>query len=127
MSTPIVSPPAVPRRFWMLVFGAGAAPLFWLGQLILGYGVSAVACYRSDHPTPISSGGPLTSALVAFDVVAILAAAAGLLVSFTSYCGAARGSRTHFLAIWGVFSSLCFLIAIGFETIVSVTAPLCVR
>src|SRR5665213_1954124 len=41
--------------FIALMFGMIAAPIFWLGQLMLGYGVSAVVCYGSDHPTTIAS------------------------------------------------------------------------
>jgi hypothetical protein len=118
---------AVPRNFWTLVFGASAAPIFWLGQLILGYGVSASTCYGSDHPTTVTSGGPLLAALIIFDGIAILMALTGLFVSYVSFSASEKGSRTYFLAIWGIFSSLCFLIAIVFSTIASVTVPLCVR
>jgi hypothetical protein len=118
-----------------LMFGIAAAPIFWLGQLMLGYGVSAVACYGSDHPTVIASGASLRAALVLFDAVAIVAAVAGLAVS--SMCLRALGgegenaratgeSRARFMALWGVLSSLWFLAAIVFNAIGSVTVPLCV-
>ena len=35
--------------------------------------------------------------------------------------------RARFLALWGIFSSLCFLIAILFNIIASVTVPICVQ
>ena len=115
------------RSFYVLLYGACVAPLFWLGQLMLGYWVSAEACYGSDHPTTVASAGPLQSALIAFDVVAILAALSGLSVSWMSWRATVQGERSHFMAIWGILSSLWFLGAILFSTIGSLTVPLCVR
>ena len=34
--------------------------------------------------------------------------------------------RARFMALWGIFSSLCFFCAILFNIIASVTVPLCV-
>ena len=126
--------------FWSLMFGACAAPIFWLGQMTLGYGVSALVCYGSDHPTTIASAVTLRGALIVFDVVAIAAALAGLIVSFACWRIVRRekeGGRSHaldigdgrtrFMALWGIMSSLWFLGAIVFSTIASVTVPLCVR
>src|ERR1700749_3235179 len=63
-------PIRAPRRFWMGMFGACIAPIFWLGQLVLGYWVTAAACYGSDHPTIVNETGALRAMLTAFDVVA---------------------------------------------------------
>jgi hypothetical protein len=125
--------------FPALMFGTIAAPIFWLGQLILSYFVSALACYGSDHPTTIASGTALRSALYVFDAIAIAAAIAGGIVAF--FCWrAVRGtetdtrvtvqtrlSRMRFLAMWGMMSSLWFLGAIVFNVIGSVTVRLCVQ
>jgi hypothetical protein len=134
MSEVLHMPPIrAPRRFWMGMFGACAAPIFWLGQLILGYWVTAIACYGSDHPTALNETGALRSMLVTFDVVAILACAAGALLSYTVLRSVARdGSsdaqitgRIRFLGIWGLLSSLWFFAAIVFGTIASLGVPLC--
>jgi hypothetical protein len=120
----------VPRRlnFWVLMFGCCAAPIFWLGQLILAYWVSAQTCYGSDHPTTTDVSGAIFSLLIAFDAIAIAAALAGAIVSLMSWRAAGEGeTRSRFMAIWGIFSSLCFLSAIVFETIASVTVPICAR
>lgn len=124
--------------FWALMFGCCAAPIFWLGQLTLGYWVSAQVCYGSDHPTVTTMPGTLHTALIAFDVVAIVAALAGGIVSFGTWRatqnekkgGAYKAlhtgeGRARFMALWGIMSSLWFLSAIVFETIGSTMVPLC--
>jgi hypothetical protein len=124
--------------FWALMFGCCAAPVFWAGQLMLGYWISAQACYASDHPTVAQMPGTLHTALVVFDAVAIVAAIAGGLVSFASWRatqeeregGAHRAlhvgeGRARFMALWGIMSSLWFLGAIVFNTIGSLMVPLC--
>jgi hypothetical protein len=126
--------------FAVLMFGMTAAPLFWLGQLMLGYVVSALACYGSDHPTAIASGAALRTAFYAFDAIAIIAALAGGIVSWSCWHAVkeekeggqhhaidAGEGRTRFFALWGLFSSLCFLVGIIFATIASTEAPLCIR
>ncbi|HTQ15087.1 MAG TPA: hypothetical protein VMH86_14530 [Rhizomicrobium sp.] len=122
-----------------LLFGTSAAPLFWLGQMMLGYTVSALACYGSDHPTTIAAPGMLRATLIAFDVVAFAAAFAGAAISYANWRRGgdpaaadtpervAGDSRVHFLALWGLLSSLWFFAAILFNAIASITVPLCVR
>jgi hypothetical protein len=126
-------PIRAPRRFWMGLFGACAAPVFWLGQLILGYWITAVTCYGSDHPTPWNATGALRPMLMAFDVVAILACAVGAVLSYVVLRSTAPGEEEHdqvegrvrFLGIWGLLSSLWFFAAILFNTIASLGVPLC--
>jgi hypothetical protein len=124
--------------FLLLLFGATVAPIFWLGQLMLGYWVTAVGCYPGDHPVPLASTAPLVNALIAFDIVALLACAAGGAVSWRSwrhtrhekegdhsYALHTGEGRSRFLALWGMFSSLWFFGAILFNTIGSLTVPPC--
>jgi hypothetical protein len=122
-------------KFLLLLFGASAAPVFWLGQLMLGYAVTAYACYPGDHPQPIAPAASLSAALTGFDIVAIVAAVAGGAVSLWCWRRIQRGPQTatfqisegrvRFLALWGIFSSLWFFFAIVFNTIASVTVPPC--
>jgi len=112
-----------PGQFWALMFACTAAPLFWLGQLGLGYWVTAQICYGSDHPTVTNAAGLLRTVLIVFDVVAAIAGAAGLL--FAVSLRKAAQERARFMAQWGVFSSLCFLVAILFTAIASIMVPLC--
>jgi hypothetical protein len=126
--------------FWALMFGCCAAPIFWLGQLTLGYWISAQVCYGSDHPTVTDAPGTLYSALIVFDAVAIVFAILGGIVSWMSWNatqGEKKGGahealhtgegRARFMALWGIMSSLWFLGAIVFGTIGSMVVPLCAR
>jgi hypothetical protein len=123
-------------HFLTLLFGAIAAPIFWTGQLILGYVVTAYACYPGDHPVQVRFGGALFSTMISFDIVALVACAAGGLVSWRSWqkVRADRGhrhtlhtgeGRDRFLAMWGLLSSLWFFFAILFNTIASLTVTPC--
>lgn len=112
-----------PRFLWLL-FGACAAPLAWLGQIVLGYGVTAYICYPGDHPVSLASAGPLFGALVVFDLVALALCAAGGRVSWSQW-KRVRSGRNRFLALWGIMSSLWFFVAVAFNAIASVAVPPC--
>jgi hypothetical protein len=124
--------------FPVLLYGAAIAPIFWLGQLMLGYAVTAFVCFPGDHPEPLN-WPYLGSVLAGFNVVAILVAASGGLVALRSFRGIRRDDgqamsdlsvaqgRARFLALWGIFSSLCFFLAILFNTIAAITVPPCLN
>jgi hypothetical protein len=136
-----VAHPAPARHevsLWTLLFGCSVAPIFWLGQTMLAYWVSAQVCYPGDHPTVTDAPGTLHTALAAFDAVAILAALAGGIVSWRCWRmtqeekkgGAHRAlhtgeGRARFMALWGILSSIGFLSAILFNLISSIMVPLC--
>jgi hypothetical protein len=113
------------------------APAFWIAQLVFAYSVSAEACYGSDHPTTLLSSAALTTALVVFDIAAVIAALIGLFVSFACWRSVRDAVKDHrydvtttegrarFMAIWGIFSSLAFLCAIAFNVIASLMVPPC--
>ena len=126
--------------FTMLLIGTTAAPIFWLGQLMLGYSVSDLACYGSDHPTVVQSPQLLHIALIAFDAIAVVAALAGLAVSTMNWRATREekaGGHVHalevgegrarFLSLWGLLSSSCFLMAVLFTAYASLTMPLCAK
>jgi len=114
-----------PRFLWLL-FGCSAAPLFWLGQMILGYGVSAYTCYPGDHPLGPSAGSGLAGALLVFDLIALAGCAAGAWVSWRIWAQhSAKGGRNRFLALWGVMSSLWFFAGVLFNAIVSIMVTPC--
>lgn len=121
--------------FPVLLYGTAAAPIFWTGQIFLGYSVSSQICYPGDHPLALA-GTPLTFILGGFDAVALLAAMSGFAVAWFAMqrLRAAHTAdtdrriaqgRARFLALWGVFSSLWFFCAILFNTIASLTVPPC--
>lgn len=111
-------------RFLLLLFGAGAAPIFWLGQVMLGYGVTAYVCYPGDHPQGIASGPALGAAMTIFNIIALIAAVAGGMAAWRCWRRDPQGAN-RFLALWGLFSSLCFFSAILFNVIASVMVPPC--
>lgn len=118
------------RRDWLLIVAASMAPLFWLGQLMLGYFVSAGACYPGDHPASTSDVTGLRATMMAFDAIAIaVAVAAGLYaaVSWRMYRASTNGAEeaTRFLSLWASLATLIFLAAILFSTITSMGTPLC--
>jgi hypothetical protein len=123
-------------HFLTLLFGAAAAPIFWAGQIMLGYAVTAFACYPGDHPVQVNFGAALFSTVLAFDMVALVACAAGGLVSWLSWRKVRHGAshrhilhtgegRDRFLAMWGIMSSLWFFFAVLFNTIASLTVTPC--
>ncbi len=115
-------------RFRRLLFGASAAPLAWLGHVMLGYGVTAIVCYPGDHPQTLPQAGALFAALLIFDVIALALCAAGAAVSWRIWRQGTQlvVGRVRFLAIWGLLSSLWFFIAILFNVIASVAVPPCI-
>ncbi len=123
-------------HFLTLLFGASAAPIFWLGQVMLGYAVSAYACYPGDHPVQVRYSSALFGTMIVFDLVALIACAAGGLVSWRSWLKvrADRGhrhtlhtgeGRDRFLAMWGLLSSLWFFFAVLFNSIADLTVTPC--
>lgn len=112
-------------RFLSLLFGCSAAPLCWLGQVMLGYGATAYVCYPGDHPVSLVQSEPLFAALMVFDVIALAGCAAGALVSWRGWRRVRPGGRNHFLALWGLMSSLWFFAAVLFNVIASIAVPPC--
>jgi hypothetical protein len=121
-------------KFITLLFGACAAPIFWLGQLILAYAATSYVCYPGDHPVMPRLPGALVTTMIVFDIVALAACAAGALVSWRAWRRVARDhrhtlhtgeGRDRFLAMWGLLSSLWFFLAILFNAIASITVPPC--
>jgi hypothetical protein len=113
-----------PRFLWLLL-GCAIAPLFWLGQMMLDYGVTAQICYPGDHPVSLVSAGPLFAMLLASDVIALGACAAGAFVSWRIWRRGTGKGRDRFLALWGMMSSLWFFGAILFNVFASILVPPC--
>lgn len=112
-----------PRFLWLL-FGCAAAPLAWLGQVMLAYGVTAYICYPGDHPVGLPSHGGLLAALVAFDLLALALCGAGTIVSWRGWQRSREtGGRNRFLALWGLMSSLWFFAAVLFNAIATFVPP----
>jgi len=118
------APEARQPHFLWLLFGCSAAPLCWLGQMMLGYGVTATVCYPGDHPVALASTGPLFAVLILFDLIALAGCSAGAWVSWRIR-GQVHQPSNRFLALWGLMSSLWFFVAILFNVVASAMVPPC--
>jgi hypothetical protein len=113
-------------HFLLLLFGAAAAPIAWLGQTMLSYGVTAYGCYPGDHPAIAIGRVTLSATVLAFDIAALLVAATGFAVAWRSWkTVTAHAGRNRFLAQWGIFSSLCFMLGIVFNILASILVSPC--
>ena len=125
-----------------LIFGFAAAPIAWIGQLLLNYGLSSYVCYPGPVPrTSILPGWRwITTALLALDVVSVLVALAAGLVSYRTFAmtrGEMQGGHRHllevgegrsrFLAVCGMLTAGTFLLVIVFNTLSLILVPLCGR
>lgn len=121
-----------------LFFGLAAAPFAWNAQLLVGVALSAHACYPRDVPLALPIWSNLWWILLIIDAVGIVLAIAGGLVAFASWrrtFSEAPGSahqlldtgegRTRFLAMFGLLTSVLFVLAILFGTAANFVIPLC--
>jgi hypothetical protein len=119
----------IPRRhaatLWPAWFGIAGGPLAWFAQLVVGYGLWARRCYPGDVPIVWPSSSGVAATLAAVDVLAIMIAVAGFIVSWRISQGTPDETRARFLSSWGMLSSACFLIAILSATVMSVGMPSC--
>jgi hypothetical protein len=112
-------------RIAALWFGLAGGPAAWFAQLMLGYFLWARDCYPGDQP--VTSGGEtaLRHGVFVFDAIAVVITLAALAIPGTIWRATPRKSSDHFMALWGVLSSLCFLAAILFATVTSIGVPSC--
>lgn len=123
-----------------LFVGLWAAPAAWSGQLIVNYALASYACYPRYVPQHhvIAGWGGIWWGLLAINIAAILVAAAGAAVALRSWFATRHEhpghvghvletgmGRSRFLALLGILTSVGFLVAVVFDTIVLLVVPLC--
>lgn len=121
------------------LFGLVAGPAAWIGQLLLGYGVSSYACYPAaaalEQSPPPGWAGERPGLLVV-NLAALLVALAGLAVARRVWRGSQpeaagahpddlREGRIRFLAGCGMLASGAFALAILFDTAAVLGVPAC--
>jgi hypothetical protein len=127
---------AVGRR--SLAFALLGAPTAWALQLTLGYGLAAHACFPGDLPLAAPVWTPVEPVLAAISAAAFLL---GLAAGWTAlrnwrkvrherpgshrHLLEAGEGRTRFLAMWGLLTSLMFLLALLFTAFNLLLIPLC--
>jgi hypothetical protein len=122
------------QRPIILIIAAALAPLFWAGQMVLSYFVTAQGCYPGDAPRHVIASPALQTTIWAFDGIALAAALAGGAISLLSWrrlghnhesVVATGEGRTRFLVLWAAYSSLWFFFPILFNVIATATVPPC--
>lgn len=123
----------------VLAFALAGGPVAFMLQLLIGFAFASYVCLPS-RPGALPSGPPgwlvwtITAANVIALAVATLALATGIVLTRRTkheHRHASAGmldageGRTRFLAVWGVFTSLLFLLAIGSNTLSLFLVPLC--
>jgi len=130
--------PASARRMvgkWALWFGILAAPLAWSAQELLSYGVASRECGMKSARTAAALSTATSPWLMAILTATFLVALAGLLVATRNWHRTRRGSghhlphpaegRARFMAMWGLLTSIGFVIAFFFTAAYMLAAPVC--
>lgn len=123
-----------------LGFGFFGGPAAFLIQLVMNYGFASHACFPSERPhtAPISGWGGVWSLLLILNIAALLVAIAAGAVSWSSWratreevSGESGGlieageGRTRFLSVWGILTGFGFALAVLFDLISVIGAPVC--
>jgi hypothetical protein len=121
-----------------LLIGLIGAPFAWSVQIILGFALSAYACYprRMSLPEPVLAG--LRTELGLVSAAAIVLAALCTLVAYKSWARTrkeqesdghvlldAGEGRTRFMAMCGLLTSASFLVALIFTSLVLLLVQPC--
>jgi hypothetical protein len=124
-------------NFRLLAAALIATPAIWGVRLVVNYGIDSHYCFPG---TQRSSGLPdwAWPTLLGVDLLAIVVAVASVLISLISWrlsreeFAATSGplieigeGRTRFLALWGLMTSIGFLIALGFDLVALWITPAC--
>lgn len=122
-----------------IFYGLFAAPIFWAGDLMVGFGLVGHACYPGDLPLgrPAAELHFLWPLVLACHLLALVLIASGFLVSLRNWrvTGPPEGhahhlmergeGRTRYFGIVGMgFAVMFFMIAAG-EAIAMALVPLC--
>ena len=124
-----------------LLLSLAAGPAAWIGQLVLGYGLSSYACYPKDAPrlaSPPPGWGGEHILLLGVNLACLALAAWGLATAVGSWRRSreeTRGDahhlmevgegRTRFLALCGMLCCGLFGAAILFNTAPILGVPAC--
>jgi hypothetical protein len=113
--------------------GLVGAPVAWVCQFLVGFGVSLAACGAGGRQWGIPVDGWTLAATVVAATIAVLGEAAAVAAFWTTR--AARGSggadeppplgRVHFLATVGMTTTVLFLLIILLSGLGSVALPNC--
>ena len=121
------------KRLWT---GLLLAPVAWFVQLIFGFEVTNRTC-PSTVTAPGTTPDWLTPLLTGVNVLALGLCLVAMLISWGNIKRTRKsptgpkgtlgsgGSRTRFLAVWGLLTGIMFLLATGFNTASLFLVPIC--
>ena len=115
----------------MLFGGLLAAPMAWSLQLMADYGLASHACFPSPmRPEAVVGWDWIWPLLIGINIAALIVSTVSIFVSYRNLQRTGQEAsggfhrlvhagegRTRFLAVWGIWSGVWFLIAIAFNTI----------
>lgn len=123
---------------WLVLLALLAAPGAWSLQLLVNYGLASHACFPRSAPKGHPSWDWLWPSVLAINLFALFVAAAATFISLLIWRrirSETRGGhgqlihagegRSRFLAVWGIWSGLWFVIGIIFNLIAAVGVPAC--
>jgi hypothetical protein len=135
---PRPAPPAARRSLITLLFGLLGAPAAWAVQEIVGYAMTAEACFPNDRPVPfpdphIPWDRP---GALAVNVLALVIAAAATWTAWSTWrreqgpsshdgLERTRDQRVCFMALSGLIVGVDLLAAILFNTAALIGVPQC--
>lgn len=121
-----------------LAFGVLAGPFAWGVRLVLNYGIASTACFPDNARRLPPRPEWLRTTLTSIELIAILVAATGALVSFRIWQSTryeseghaghlieAGEGRTRFLAVWGMITGVGFLLFNVFDLVAVMVLPKC--
>lgn len=121
-----------------LAFALLAAPLAWLAQISVNYGVASHACYPGAEPFLVMVAQWPWPVVTAVNILSLVVAVTGSAIAYRTWQltrGEASGDigktveagegRTRFLSVWGILASAGFAIALLFSLVAIVGVPPC--
>jgi hypothetical protein len=120
------------------MIGLAGAPLAWSVQIIVGYAVSAYACYPRRMPLALPLFDSLRGMLLTISAAAIALSLLSTLVAYRSWTATraehegnqhaaleAGEGRTRFMALCGLVTSAGFFIALLFTGVIPLLVHPC--
>jgi len=123
-----------------LLFALAGAPLAWSLEFSANAAISGTGCYAGFGPNKVSPESSIwvNSAVIGIDLAMFVMAFVSLGVSIWAYRKTGRHEhlgggdlvdsgegRTRFIAVWGIFTSILFSVAIAANTISVFWGGLC--
>lgn len=119
-------------------FGVVGGPLAWFSQFCAGYALASWPCFPKAERSlvPLTGYNWTWPAMIAVLIAGVIVALCAFLVSLRGYRRSAgatdraepvddRGSRRHFLALWGMVLGAGFALATVITAVAFIVLPRC--